>query len=287
MIAKDGSIRQVHSVGGPDPVENEFSQKILGTLMDITTRKADEIQQIRNQASLAETARLSSVGKLAAGIAHQLFNPLTTIIAESQMVRQMLPPDSSILENINDIEAAGWKAQRIVQLLLEFSQPPTLTLTSIQVNTSIEKALRLVGTQLTIDGIAITRNLANDLPEISGFNQRLENLWINLFLILPSIIIEGSNPILDIHTYFDEKWITISLKAEGCKFPLNLISTDAMTDLETPVSQSLIGLEISVCKQIVRQLQGTIDISVQEHVSTFLITFPRKVAHEYISDLNR
>ncbi|HVP21215.1 MAG TPA: PAS domain-containing protein [Anaerolineaceae bacterium] len=287
MIAADGSIRHLHSVGDPDPVQNEFSQKILGTLMDITTRKQKEIQQFRNQAILAETALLSSLGKLAAGIAHQLFNPLTTIIAESQMVRQMLTPDSPILENINDIEAAGWKAQRIVQLLMEFSQPPSFSVTSIQVNASIEKALRLVGTQLMIEGIAITRDLAEDLPEISGANQRLENLWTNLFLILPSIVVEDFNPALDIRTRFDEKSITISLKADGCKFPLNLISTDALTALETPESQSLIGLEISVCKEIARQLKGTIEVFVEEHVSTFLVTFPRKVDYEHIPDLNR
>jgi PAS domain S-box-containing protein len=287
LYASNGAIRFVHAVGERDPGQDQNSQKIRGTLIDITTRKEIEIEQMRSQARLAETARLTSVGKLAAGIAHQLFNPLTTIIAESQMLRQMLPGELSLLENINDIEAAGWKAQRIVQLLSEFAQPPSSARTSIHVNDTIQKALKLVGTQLLIDGISIKKDLADDLPEIPGFDQRLENLWINLFLILPSIVEENCIPTLNIHTNFDEKWITISLRADGCEFPSNLITTDSLTALETPESQSLIGLEISVCKEIIRQANGTFIISIDDIGTTFVISFPRKADDEHFTDINR
>lgn len=281
------SMRYVHAVAETDPDPTLKGQRILGALMDITSRKENEIQQMRNQVRLAEAARLTSVGKLAAGIAHQLFNPLTTIIAESQMLRQILSDQAFVVENIEDIEAAGWKAQRIVQLLSEFSQPPTTTQTIIQVNDTIQKALRLVGTQLLIDGISINKHLSADLPEIPGYSQRLENLWVNLFLIIPSIVEHNCIPILDIYTNFDEKWITISLKAEGCVFPANLITTDSLTALETPESQSLIGLEISVCKEIVRQINGNLNIINEDHASTFIIVLPREPNDQCFTDINR
>jgi len=282
-----GSMRHVHAVAEIDPDPTLKGQRILGALMDITSRKENEIQQMRNQVRLAEAARLTSVGKLAAGIAHQLFNPLTTIIAESQMLRQILSDQAFVVENIEDIEAAGWKAQRIVQLLSEFSQPPNTTQTTIQVNDTIQKALRLVGTQLLIDGISINKHLSIDLPEIPGYSQRLENLWVNLFLILPSIVEKDCIPILNIYTNFDEKWITISLKAEGCAFPANLITIDSLTALETPESQSLIGLEISVCKEIIRQINGNLNIIIEDHASTFIIVLPRESNDQCFTDINR
>ncbi len=84
-------------------------------------RKEPETQA--DQTRLAQSVRLAAIGELASGVAHLINNPLTTIIADAQIILQMLPPDHPARESAEAIEEAGWRAQRVVQLLLEFSQP--------------------------------------------------------------------------------------------------------------------------------------------------------------------
>jgi PAS domain S-box-containing protein len=98
---------------------------------DITARKQAEDQIRAAQASLVESARLAAIGELAAGVAHQINNPLTAIIAEAQILERGSAADTPGCESAAIIQQAGWKAQQAVQDLLEFSRSTPDTLQSL------------------------------------------------------------------------------------------------------------------------------------------------------------
>ena len=89
---------------------------------DISKRKQVEADMWESQTRLAQATRLAAIGVLASGVAHQVYNPLTTIIADAQLLNQTLPAGHEARESAQAIEKAGWKAQNVVQNLLDFSQ---------------------------------------------------------------------------------------------------------------------------------------------------------------------
>ncbi len=147
----------------------------------------DDLQQsleaLRNaQTHLVRAARLSAVGELAAGVAHQISNPLATIIADAQLLLKSVGPDHPGYTSASAIFEAGWRAQRVVQRLLNFSRPDEGDYALTDVNQTIINALDLVGVHLEQGGVDLRLTLAADLSHIPAHAHQLEEVWINLLM---------------------------------------------------------------------------------------------------------
>ena len=111
---------------------------------DITEKKKMEAQVQAAQSQLIQAARLATIGEVAAGVAHQIYNPLTTIIADAQILLRSLPADQPGRDSAEAIEQAGWRLQQVVQRLMEFSRPVGETLSPVSLIPSIQSAVSLV-----------------------------------------------------------------------------------------------------------------------------------------------
>lgn len=142
----------------------------------------DVTEQRWLETSLARSEKLASVGQLAAGLAHEINNPMTVISANAQVLREELPAEHPYYGSVMLIDRASERASRIVRNLLDFSRAEEYEFVQTDVNLSLQDAISLVAPQVRRANIDIVSNLARDLPLIWASPDHLHVVWLNLLL---------------------------------------------------------------------------------------------------------
>lgn len=241
---------------------------------DITQRKALEERIESARAQLAQNTRLASLGELASGVAHLISNPLTTVIAEAQLLKQSIKPHDPMYESVSAIEKAGWRTQQVVDELLHFSQPTSDQNDWININENIEKALMLVKGNLSSSNISLSVVYGNDLPSVHGNARQLQDLWVNLLLLARNASADGKPHQIQISTtHSDNGNLVIEIADDGAKIPDEQMDNLFEPVLLPPGIGRGTGLELSICREIVRQHNGTIKAESSYAGTVFKIEF--------------
>lgn len=250
---------------------------------DITDRKRLEAQIQAAQTQLVHAARMATIGEVASGVAHQIYNPLTTIIADAQILLRQLPAKQTGRESAEAIEQAGWRLQGVVQRLMEFSRPATETLSSLSVNETIQSALSLVHASIESIGGQLEAKLRDDLPPIRGNAQQLENLWVNLlFLARDAVAVQmpnGEIPTIRVISRAEiPAEVIVEIRDNGRPIPAEHLDTIFEPNFIGPTSGRGTGMELSICREIVRQHSGQIKAkSTDGHDTIILVSLPAEV----------
>jgi two-component system sensor kinase FixL len=248
---------------------------------DITMRKTAEDQVRAAQASLVESTRLAALGELASGVAHQINNPLTAIIAESQILGRELTPESPGRESATIIEQAGWKAQQAVQDLLEFSRASPDALQPLSVNETIRKAVRMVGAPIQAGGGGLETQLAEGLPDVPGYPARLEDLWVNLLLLARDAISDGRPHRIFVRSGVGgTKAVKVEVGDDGREIPPHELESLFEPHFTGAVAGRGNGMEYSICREIVRQHGGQIRATSSPDFGTIVeVELPTEVGN--------
>jgi PAS domain S-box-containing protein len=247
---------------------------------DITDRKRLEAQVQAAQGQLVQAARMATIGEVASGVAHQIYNPLTTIIADAQILLRQLPARQPGRESAEAIEQAGWRLQNVVQRLMEFSRPATETLGSLSVNDTIHSAMSLVHASIESIGGRLEPQLADDLPGVHGNAQQLENLWVNLLLLArDALAVQASSqnpPLIQVISRSETPAeVLVEIKDNGRPIPAEQLDSVFEPNFIGPTSGRGTGMELSICREIVRQHHGQILAkSVAGHDTIILVALP-------------
>ncbi|MGQ0602592.1 MAG: response regulator [Anaerolineales bacterium] len=250
---------------------------------DITLRKKLEGQVQAAQAQLVQAARLAAIGELASGVAHQISNPLTTIIAETQLLRQNIPDSEAARESLEAIEHGGWRAQQAVRRLLDFSRPASATLESLSVNQTIENALGLIGGLIESIGVTLDVELSDALPIIHGNARQLEDLWVNLLLMARDATNDSSQSrLIRVCSLLNgHETVSVQVSDNGAPIPPDQLPAAFEPAFAGATIGRGTGMEPSICREIVRQHHGHISVSsVREQGTTFTIVFPLEVEND-------
>jgi PAS domain S-box-containing protein len=246
---------------------------------DITDRKKMQKQIETAQMHLIQSARLTAIGELSSGIAHQIYNPLTTIIADAQLLRHDLPSGHPARESLDAIIKAGWKAQEVVQKLLDFSRPTTDTLEHLSVNKTIESALSLVRHQIEANGVNIIVKLDTDLPEVVANSHQLEDLWVNLLLLARDATADGNKHTITITSTkkLDHSSVIVEVIDDGKLILPEQIDSIFEPNFTGPSGGRGSGMELSICREIVRQHGGEIRAESSPALGTvFRVILPKE-----------
>ncbi len=152
----------------------------FNTLSQSLKERDDRLKKVFKQ--LTRTERLASLGQIAAGVAHEINNPLGGILLYSNLVLEELPTDSPARKNMKKIIYQSDRCKGIVQNLLDFARAPSDNILPLHINDIILKTLKLVRDQSIFHDIAIETMLSDNLPAVRGDRSRLEQVFLNLFI---------------------------------------------------------------------------------------------------------
>jgi two-component system NtrC family sensor kinase len=235
---------------------------------DVTER-----QQL--QASLAQSEKLAAVGQLAAGVAHEINNPLTTILANAQLLQRKLPSqDKDLQEMVGLIIQASDRASQAVRDLLDFARRERYDLTPTDINETIQRTLSLMGHEMGSRSISLRFDPAPDLPAVMASVDHLQGVWLNLLINAIDAIDPGPGTIHIITGRVDDT-IQVSVIDNGIGIPPERISRIFEPFYTTKDPGRGTGLGLSVCHQIVTRHGGQILVSSQpDEGTTITVNLP-------------
>jgi len=232
----------------------------------------DQLQNMHHQ--LAITEKLTALGEMAAGVAHEINNPLGGILLYSNIVLEDIPEDSPARENMQKIIYQTNRCKEIVQSLLDFAKTPTSAMLPLQINQIIFTSLKLVRGQSMFHGIEIEARLAENLPETIGDRSRLEEVFLNLFINAADAM-KGSGKLTIITGLSTNKSIRISISDTGKGIDKEHLSHIFEPFFTTKEPGEGTGLGLSIVYGIIQKHNGTIDAECTPGTgTTFIISLP-------------
>ncbi len=238
-----------------------------------------ELEQAQTQ--LIRTEKLASIGQLAAGVAHEINNPLGTILIYSHLIQKSLEPDDPKREDIALVISEANRAKDIVQGLLSFAREKKLRASEVNVNDILEEVLSLVVNQSLFHNIKIKKSFDQGPQTIVADETQLKQVFLNIILNAAQAM-EGNGK-LTISTIFDKKQIKIKIADTGPGIP-----PEVMGKLFSPfftTKEKGTGLGLAISYGIIERHQGKIDVETDlGKGSTFVITLPVSVSEETAGD---
>lgn len=164
-----------------------------GFIADITERKRGEEELRTAQLQLIQSAKLESVGQLAAGVAHEVKNPLGIIQqGVGYLANKIVGPDGETTALVlQKLDSAVRRADRVIRGLLDFSTPSALEMRLTDLNGVVEDSLLLVKHELVKAQITVVKSLMNGLPPLKMDRQKIEQVFVNLFINATHAMPEG------------------------------------------------------------------------------------------------
>lgn len=185
LVAASGATVWVHDLVTVSP-EGRRPTTIRGVMIDITSRKCAEAEALRLRDQLARTTRLTTLGELAAAIAHEVNQPLCAIVSNAETTQGYLTRgDASaaeLQEVLRDIVADGRRASEVIRRIRSMFQKGRREDAPFDLNEAIREVAMLIRHQLTRDSIALTLDLAADLPPVVGDLVQVQQVVLNLAL---------------------------------------------------------------------------------------------------------
>lgn len=218
--------------------------------------------QLRDaQERLVQTARLSAMGELAAVVAHQINNPLTTIVADAELLLMDEPIDSENYESLQSILRAGKRAASVARRLLSIARPEDSDSSPerIDVVDTIRGVLALVKTHIERDGIRILDDLPTDpLPPVGAIRGRLDDVWLNLLLNAHDALLGRKDAQIGIEIVpkLDAKLIDVIVWDNGPGIPEHIRDEVFRPFFTTKPAGEGTGLGLHICKQTVETIGG-------------------------------
>lgn len=149
----------------------------LGKSFNNMIKKLDETSQ-----QLYQSTKMASLGQLAAGVAHEINNPLTGVLTYSSYLLKRTKDNPQMQEDLNVIVRETMRSREIVKGLLDFARQSTPKKSSIEVNEIVNRAVVVVNNQLKLNKVTLVKELDTSLPKITADANQIQQVFLNLFV---------------------------------------------------------------------------------------------------------
>jgi two-component system NtrC family sensor kinase len=240
---------------------------------DVTDR--DELER-----RLVQADKLSSIGLLAAGVAHEVNTPLAVISTYAQLLAKQISDDEQKSKLLDKIAKQTFRASEIVNSLLSFSRTSPTEFVEVDVSKVIQETLTLVEHQLEKSGVAVKLDAPSTLPPIKGNSGKLQQVFLNLFLNARDAMDAGGT--LTVRAWSEGGFARIDVADNGQGIAPEHLERIYDPFFTTKGARKGTGLGLAVTYGIVREHGGTIE--VDSHLgagSRFRVELPlvRKPVH--------
>jgi len=242
---------------------------------DALRAKNEEIKTMSRQ--LWQSAKLATMGELAASIAHELNNPLATVSLHVESMLDQTAPDEPRRRALKVIEQEIDRMANLVANLLQFSRRSRQQISTVDVREEIDKTLELISFHLRKQRIAIVREYADELPVIQADRHRLRQLFLNLIINAGDAMPQGGT--LTIRVCAADK-VKVEITDTGVGIaPENLARIMEPFFTTKPEGEGT-GLGLPICRRIAREYGGELKIASEPGRGTtvrFKLSSQRKV----------
>jgi len=280
---KRGFIEIIYSENRPDQYEGPFlkeERNLLDTLAQelelIIERKQSEGEKLILQEQLRHADRLATLGQLAAGVAHEINEPVGNILGFAQLAQKNPGIPQQVYDDIEEVIKSSLHTREIVKKLLLFARHTPMQFSQIELNDIIEQSLYFYEHRCVKENIELVREYDPKLPKFNGDPSQLTQVVVNL--VVNSIQAMPNGGKLIIGTRFDKKYIYFYIIDTGFGMSEETKSKLFLPFFTTKDINEGTGLGLAVVKDIVTAHEGFIKVlSEKDRGTSFEILFPINV----------
>jgi signal transduction histidine kinase len=255
------------------------TREFEGTLVAIE----DVTERVHLEEQLQQSDKLSSIGLLAAGVAHEVNTPLTGISSYSQMLMQQIPSTDPRHQLLEKIYRQTSRASSIVNNLLNFSRVSDARLAPVRLSQVLDDTIQLLESQLHNTQIVVERRYAEDLPAAPGNAAKLQQVFMNLILNARDAMPNGGR--LEIEAFVGEASLIISFRDTGVGIAPEHIPKIYDPFFTTKQIGKGTGLGLAVSYGIFQDHGGHINVESKPGEGTlFRITLPLVTARQQLAN---
>lgn len=260
--APDGASRWESARGR---AEHAQPRRLIGVAIDVTQRKRAEIQAEQDRVALYHMTRVSLLGQLSASIAHQLNQPLASILANAEAAQKMIEHDPIDLPELReicaDIVSEDHHAAQVIRRLGVLFKRGEPRFEPLHANDLVRDTIEMTRNMLTMRHVTVATQLAPDLPPVSGDRVQLQQLLLNL-------VVNACDAMADVPD--DRRVVTIQTSPKAGMVQLCVadrgpgVSPDAMDKVFEPFWSARpggMGMGLAVCRSIVEAHRGSLTLS--------------------------
>jgi two-component system, NtrC family, sensor kinase len=222
---------------------------------------------------LVQADKLSSIGLLAAGVAHEVNTPLAVISTYAQMLTKQVSGDEQKSKLLEKIAKQTFRASEIVNSLLNFSRTSPTDFIEVDLNRIIRETATLIEHQFQKTGVTSRWNLADDLPLVRGNSGKLQQVFLNLFINARDAMPAGGT--LTVRTWSENGFAHVEVADTGQGIPPEHLARIYDPFFTTKSSKKGTGLGLSITYGIVQEHGGIIEVdSTIGRGTQFRLEFP-------------
>ena len=255
--------------------EGDREAATMGIFFDLRDKLEVEKKLKEAQAQLAQSEKMASLGQLAAGVAHEINNPLTGILFYSNLALESLPEDSSLREDLGYVIEDVHRCKDIVKNLLAYSRQTSPSKNIIQLNDMIAQSLNLFRDQKLFGNIKVVKELSDEMMLVHVDKNQMSQVIINL--VMNAVAAMNEKGTLTFRTYRDKalQKVYLEVSDSGCGIPEANMSKIFDPFFTTKELGKGTGLGLSTAYGIVQENGGAISVKeTTPNGTTFLVELP-------------
>ncbi len=262
----------------PSPGEVGLLQQTVLELQNTQQELQARISAQREaEARLIQAAKLAAVGEMAAGVAHELNNPLTTVVGFTELTLEELPVDSPLRADLELVLKESRRARSVVRRLLDFARQGEANRVKADINEVVEDVLLLTKHLMHTNNVQPVIRLGENLPWVSVDRNQIKQVVINLVNNALYAMPEGGRLEVETsdQTRYNRQWITMSVRDAGIGISPENLQRIFEPFFTTRGDRGGTGLGLSVTYGIVTDHGGMIEVESEVNVgSAFTVWLP-------------
>lgn len=275
-----GEVLIVYREPRPDVHEGPFlreERNLLNTVASrlglIVARRRAEVDRTNLMEQLHHADRLATIGQLAAGVAHELNEPLAAILGLAQLSRKAAQVPEPVARDLEKIVKAALHAREVIRNLLLFARRLHPVRTKVRLNDLVEEALALLETRRVAAGIDLVRSLEEPLPDLTADPSQIRQVLVNLLVNAVQAMPEGGK--LEVQTRSEAERVIVTITDTGVGMSANVRKQLFTPFFTTKDVGEGTGLGLAVAAGIVGSHGGTIHAESEVgHGSRFEVRLP-------------
>ena len=285
VLRKDGRVIPI-SLNAAIVYENGKEVATVGFFHDLSQTLKIQKELEQTQIQLLQAEKMASLGKLAAGVAHQINNPLGGIILFAGLMLEEYDLEKPAREDLRRILRDAERCKDTVKELLEFARQTRHEMRPLDINKAIVRTLFLLENQTLFQNIEIVRQLDEDIPPVKGDNQQLNHLFMNIILNAAQAMQGNGKLTVSTKRGPNDKRAHIAIADTGPGIPTDVMPHIFEPFFTTKEEGEGTGIGLSLVYGIVEDHGGTIRAVNREPTGTsFFIELPLSQPEDEEEDL--